>query len=38
MKIYMLLLLMSIFIGISYSAGWRRANARSAIPRDSTAG
>jgi hypothetical protein len=37
MKIYMFLLLMSVFIGISYSAAWHRANTRSAIPRDSAA-
>jgi hypothetical protein len=34
MKIYMLLLLMSVFIGISYSAAWHRANARDAVARD----
>jgi hypothetical protein len=37
MKIYMLLLLMSVFIGISYSAAWHQASARRAIPRDSAA-
>jgi hypothetical protein len=37
MKIYMLLLLMSVFVGISYSAAWRQASTRHAIPRDSAA-
>jgi hypothetical protein len=37
MKIYMLLLLMSVFIGISYSTAWHRANARGPAPRDSAA-
>jgi hypothetical protein len=37
MKIYMLLLLMSVFIGISYSAAWHRASAHRAIPRESAA-
>jgi hypothetical protein len=37
MKIYLLLMLMSVFVGISYSAAWHRANARSAIPRDPAA-
>jgi hypothetical protein len=37
MKIYVLLLLMSVFIGISYSAVWHKANARRAAPRDSAA-
>jgi hypothetical protein len=37
MKIFMLLLLMSVFIGVSYSAVWRGTNARSAIPREPAA-
>jgi len=37
MKIYMFLLLMSVFIGISYSAAWHQANARNALKRDSAA-
>jgi hypothetical protein len=37
MKIYMLLLLMSVFVGISYSAAWHQANARHPVPRDSAA-
>jgi hypothetical protein len=37
MKIYMLLLLMSVFIGISYSAAWHQAKAHRPVPRDSTA-
>jgi hypothetical protein len=38
MKIYVFLLLMSVFIGISYSAAWHHANARRTAPRDSAAG
>jgi hypothetical protein len=37
MKMYMLLLLMSVFIGISYSAAWHQASTRRAISRDSAA-
>jgi hypothetical protein len=37
MKIYMLLLLMSVFVGISYSAAWHQANARRSVPHDSAA-
>jgi hypothetical protein len=37
MKICMLLLLMGVFIGISYSAAWHQASARRAIPRESAA-
>jgi hypothetical protein len=37
MKIYMLMLLMSVFIGISYSAAWRAAKASRALSRDSAA-
>jgi hypothetical protein len=37
MKIYMLLLLMSVFISISYSAAWHQADARRSISRDSAA-
>jgi hypothetical protein len=34
MKIYMLLLLMSVFVGLSYPPMRREAKQRSSVPRD----
>jgi len=37
MKIYIFLMLMSLFIGVSYSAAGGEAKARGLVPRDSVA-